>query len=278
MRGDFLAGTLSAADFALYPLVGVHEALRDEAAGPRCRRNADAGTAAWKARMEALPYFDKTIPPHWKTVRVQCNLTTTAFADMAPSRASSRSPSSIPSRTCKLSANRNPDFAWSDVPPGTRSLALLCHDPDVPSRGDDVNQEGRVVPASLPRVDFFHWVLVDLPPSARGSRAACTPTAWWRAASPARRRRDGARTASTTTPAGSPATRTWRATISATTARARRGTTRSRIATSSRSTRSTCRARRPATSPARSARAMEGHVLAQAAVTGRYTLNPAVRL
>jgi Raf kinase inhibitor-like YbhB/YbcL family protein len=41
---------------------------------------------------------------------------------------------------------------------------LICHDPDVPSRGDDVNQEGRTVPASLPRVDFFHWVMVDLPP------------------------------------------------------------------------------------------------------------------
>jgi Raf kinase inhibitor-like YbhB/YbcL family protein len=50
------------------------------------------------------------------------------------------------------------------LPAGTRSLALICHDPDVPSRGDDVNQEGRTVPASLPRVDFFHWVLVDLPP------------------------------------------------------------------------------------------------------------------
>ena len=21
---------------------------------------------AWKARIQALPYFDKTIPPHWK--------------------------------------------------------------------------------------------------------------------------------------------------------------------------------------------------------------------
>ena len=67
----------------------------------------------------------------------------------------------------KLSANRNPDFRWSAVPTGTRSLALLCHDPDVPSRGDDVNKEGRIVPASLPRVDFFHWVLVDLPPDAK---------------------------------------------------------------------------------------------------------------
>ncbi len=65
----------------------------------------------------------------------------------------------------KLSANRNPDLTWTGLPAGTRSLALLCHDPDVPSRGDDVNQEGRAVPASLARVDFFHWALVDLPPA-----------------------------------------------------------------------------------------------------------------
>lgn len=63
-----------------------------------------------------------------------------------------------------LGNNRNPHLAWRDVPPGTKSLAIICHDPDVPSRGDDVNQEGRSVPAGLPRVDFFHWVLVDLPP------------------------------------------------------------------------------------------------------------------
>lgn len=63
-----------------------------------------------------------------------------------------------------LSSNRNPDLHWDDVPAGTRSFALICHDPDVPSKGDDVNQEGREVPASLPRVDFFHWVLIDIPP------------------------------------------------------------------------------------------------------------------
>lgn len=66
-----------------------------------------------------------------------------------------------------LSGNRNPDFAWTGAPATTRSFALLCVDPDVPSRGDDVNQEGKVVPASLPRVDFCHWVLVDLPPAVR---------------------------------------------------------------------------------------------------------------
>jgi Raf kinase inhibitor-like YbhB/YbcL family protein len=60
--------------------------------------------------------------------------------------------------------NLNPHLAWSDVPAGTQSMALICHDFDVPSRGDDVNRPGREVPADLPRVDFFHWVLVDLPP------------------------------------------------------------------------------------------------------------------
>jgi hypothetical protein len=63
-----------------------------------------------------------------------------------------------------LSRNRNPHLSWSDLPAGTKSLALLCHDCDVPSKPDDVNQEGRTISAKLPRVDFYHWVLVDLDP------------------------------------------------------------------------------------------------------------------
>ena len=63
-----------------------------------------------------------------------------------------------------FSDNVSPHLAWADLPAGTRSLALVCHDFDVPSRGDDVNRDDREVPADLPRVDFFHWVLVDLPP------------------------------------------------------------------------------------------------------------------
>ncbi len=51
-----------------------------------------------------------------------------------------------------LSGNRNPQLEWRDVPEGTKSFAHICHDYDVPSRGDDVNQEGREMPASLPRV------------------------------------------------------------------------------------------------------------------------------
>jgi len=63
-----------------------------------------------------------------------------------------------------FSDNLNPHLAWSDVPAGAKSMVMICHDFDVPSRGDDVNQADREVPADLPRVDFFHWVLVDLPP------------------------------------------------------------------------------------------------------------------
>jgi Raf kinase inhibitor-like YbhB/YbcL family protein len=61
--------------------------------------------------------------------------------------------------------NMSPHLAWSDVPLGTQSFALICHDFDAPSRADDVNQADREVPAELARVDFFHWVIVDLPAS-----------------------------------------------------------------------------------------------------------------
>jgi hypothetical protein len=60
--------------------------------------------------------------------------------------------------------NLNPHLAWHGLPDGTASMVLICHDFDVPSVGDDVNQPDREVPVDLPRVDFFHWVLIDLPP------------------------------------------------------------------------------------------------------------------
>ena len=64
-----------------------------------------------------------------------------------------------------FSANISPAIRWANAPQGTRSFAIICHDPDVPSSGEDVNQAGKVVPADLPRVDFYHWVLVDIPAS-----------------------------------------------------------------------------------------------------------------
>lgn len=63
-----------------------------------------------------------------------------------------------------LGSNRNPHLAWSGLPEGTRSLAVICHDRHGPTKPDDVNVEGREVPEDLPRDDFFHWVLLGLSP------------------------------------------------------------------------------------------------------------------
>jgi phosphatidylethanolamine-binding protein (PEBP) family uncharacterized protein len=68
-----------------------------------------------------------------------------------------------PTKHVELAPNRSPHLAWDAPPAGTRSLVLVCHDRDVPSRGEDVNKEGRTVAADLPRVDFFHLAMVDLP-------------------------------------------------------------------------------------------------------------------
>jgi Raf kinase inhibitor-like YbhB/YbcL family protein len=68
---------------------------------------------------------------------------------------------------CVLAGNRNPQLAWDEPPPGTRSFALACIDSDAPTRADDVNQADREVPADLPRTDFAHWLMVDIPADCR---------------------------------------------------------------------------------------------------------------
>jgi len=60
--------------------------------------------------------------------------------------------------------NLNPHLAWSEVPAGTKSMVLICHDFDVPADAGEVNRPGHEIAADAPRRDFFHWVLVDLPP------------------------------------------------------------------------------------------------------------------
>lgn len=47
----------------------------------------------------------------------------------------------------------SPPLAWSDLPPGTRSLALIVDDPDAPD------------PAA-PKRTWVHWVLYNIPPTA----------------------------------------------------------------------------------------------------------------
>jgi glutathione S-transferase len=65
--GDaFLVRAVGAADFTLYPLIAL--ALRLERWKPDLGIAAGLGPklSAWMRRMEALPYFLQTYPPHWK--------------------------------------------------------------------------------------------------------------------------------------------------------------------------------------------------------------------
>ena len=91
------------------------------------------------------------------------DISSSSFADgeVIPGRYAFAKPD--PETRVTLSDNVSPHLEWSGVPDGTRSFAVICHDYDVPSAGDDVNQPDREVPSDLPRVDFFHWVLVDIP-------------------------------------------------------------------------------------------------------------------
>ena len=74
--------------------------------------------------------------------------------------------------------NKSPHLAWSGAPAATKSFAIVCVDHDVPSMPDDVNKANRVVPYDLPRVDFYHWLLVDIPPTTTSLGEGADSTAF----------------------------------------------------------------------------------------------------
>jgi glutathione S-transferase len=66
MQGDFLAGPLSAADYAVYPLVAFLDRCALKLPGFDATALLSPALAAWKSRVEALAYFGATVPPHWQ--------------------------------------------------------------------------------------------------------------------------------------------------------------------------------------------------------------------
>jgi len=67
LKGDFFAGSLSLADFAIYPYMRIGVRVEERVPGLGIKRGElPANLAAWMKRIEAFPYFERTIPPHWK--------------------------------------------------------------------------------------------------------------------------------------------------------------------------------------------------------------------
>jgi hypothetical protein len=77
-------------------------------------------------------------PTNGVTMKIQ--LHSTAFAEGQP----------IPERYAYDKEDLSPDLQWSKVPSASKSLVLICDDPDAPVG------------------TWVHWVLYDLPPSSNG--------------------------------------------------------------------------------------------------------------
>jgi len=67
----------------------------------------------------------------------------------------------IPARYTCEGEDLAPPLAWTGVPAGTKSLALIVDDPDAPD------------PAA-PKATWVHWVLYNLPPDSNGLSEGAT--------------------------------------------------------------------------------------------------------
>ncbi len=58
--------------------------------------------------------------------------------------------SALPPQYSGVGRNVSPPLTWGEVPAGTKSIALICDDPDAPGG------------------DWVHWVIWNIPPKAKG--------------------------------------------------------------------------------------------------------------
>ena len=67
LRNDFFVGSApTAADYAVYPFLATGARLEKKKADLGLVAGRPENLSAWAKRIEALPYFDKTFPPHWR--------------------------------------------------------------------------------------------------------------------------------------------------------------------------------------------------------------------
>jgi len=117
------------------------------------RRAATRSWAALAAGAVALLFAVASIATAGEK-SMSLTITSTAFAPNA----------SIPSLYTCEGKDVSPPLAWSGVPAGTQSLALIVDDPDAPD------------PAA-PKMTWVHWVLYDIAAAAGGLPEAVNSTA-----------------------------------------------------------------------------------------------------
>jgi glutathione S-transferase len=66
LTGEYLIGELSLADFTVYPFVRQIRRIDDRQPKNGLGERMPPRLSAWMRRIEALPYYANTIPPHWR--------------------------------------------------------------------------------------------------------------------------------------------------------------------------------------------------------------------
>ena len=66
LSGDYYAGELSAADFTIYPLVALMRRMQVRKPDLDVASLIGPKMSVWIQRVESLPFYSKTYPPHWK--------------------------------------------------------------------------------------------------------------------------------------------------------------------------------------------------------------------
>src|ERR1017187_5885926 len=104
--------------------------------------------------------------------RVVFPLLAAVFAAAAPAQGGAISPTlisaafvhqgAIPTKYTCEGVDVSPPLTWIDLPPGTKSLALIVDDPDAPD------------PAA-PKMTWVHWVLYNLSPTVNGLAEGALP-------------------------------------------------------------------------------------------------------
>lgn len=61
--------------------------------------------------------------------------------------------------------NISPAIAWQDAPDNAESFFMMVVDRDVPADFGPANKAGQTIPAGVPRRNFYHWLVADIPPA-----------------------------------------------------------------------------------------------------------------